>query len=427
MKFRNALLLIAIIAIVGGLIFIGITGAHFGIYKVDPLYKQVNLGLDLTGGAYVVYEVDNPDQVDDLDSKIEGTMTVFRNRLDAKGFTEATIAQQGTDRIRVEVPFNSEDGQGADPNMISEVLGKAAKLTIVTPDGDVVVEGDEMVSAVAQQGYSDTGVLQYQVAFKLSSEAATKFAEATQKYLGQALSIYVDDTMISSPTVEGVIAGGEGVITGSFTSEEAIDLAIQIESGALPLELHEIEQRSISATLGVDALSKSLFAGAIGIAILFLFMIVYYRLPGLIADMALVIYMFILLLLLSTIKGIQLTLPGIAGIILSIGMAVDANVIIFERFKEELRLGKSLRTSLTSGYHKALRTILDSNITTILAAVVLMIFGKGVIKSFAYTLTLGIIVSMFTALFVTRWFLRLFMNIGIKNKVLYGGRRVEND
>ena len=427
MKLRSVILLIAIIAIVGGLIFFGLTGAHFGIYKVDPLAEQVNLGLDLTGGAYVVYEVDNPDQVEDLDSKMEGTMTVFRNRLDAKGFSEATIAKQGTDRIRVEVPFNSEDGQGADPNMISEVLGKAAKLTIVTPDGDVVVEGDEMVSAVAQQGYSDSGALQYQVAFKLSNDAAARFAEATQKYYGQVLSIYVDDTMISAPTVEGVIAGGEGVITGSFTAEEAVDLAIQIESGALPLEIHEIEQRSISATLGVDALSKSLYAAALGIAILFIFMIVYYRVPGLVADMALVIYMFILLMLLSTISGIQLTLPGIAGIILSIGMAVDANVIIFERFKEELRLGKTLRTSLTSGYHKAVRTILDANITTIIASVVLMIFGKGVVKSFAYTLTLGIVVSMFTALFVTRWFLTLFMNMGIKNKVLYGVRRTENE
>jgi len=235
MKLRSVILLIAIIAIVGGLIFFALTGASFGIYKVDPLAEQVNLGLDLTGGAYVVYEVDNPDTVEDLDAKIQGTMTVFRNRLDAKGFSEATIAKQGNDRIRVEVPFNSEDGQGADPNMISEVLGKAAKLTIVAPDGVVVVEGDDMVSAVAQQGYDSSGALEYQVAFKLSPDASNRFAEATQKYLNQELAIYIDDTLIKAPTVNSIIAGGEGIISGQFTAQEAVDLAIQIESGALPL------------------------------------------------------------------------------------------------------------------------------------------------------------------------------------------------
>ena len=421
MKLRSAVLLILVIAIVGALVYIGLFGISFGIYKVDPLQEQINLGLDLTGGAYVVYEADNPEGIDNLTDKIQGTMTVFRNRLDAKGFTEATIARQGDDRIRVEVPFNSENGAGADPQIISEVLGKAAVLEFRGPDDVVILSGDDVVSAKAILDENSQPV----VAFELSNEATTAFAEATSKFYKQQIGIYVDGTMISNPTVNAIINTGSGIIEGGFTTDEAVDLAIQIESGALPLEIHEIEQRSISATLGVDALSKSIMAGAIGIAILFLFMLIFYRVPGLVADMALLIYMFIMLVLLAGISSIQLTLPGIAGIILSIGMAVDANVIIFERFKEELRLGKTLRTSLTSGYHKAVRTILDANITTIIASVVLMIFGKGVIKSFAYTLTIGIIVSMLTALIVTRWLLRLFMGIGIKNKALYGAGRIE--
>jgi len=422
MKLRSAVILVAIIAIVGVLVYFGLFGATFGVYKMEPLAEQINLGLDLTGGAYVVYEADEPDAVEDLEGKMQGTMTVFRNRLDAKGFSEATIAKQGEDRIRVEVPFNSEDGKGADPNMISEVLGKAAKLEFKGPDGVLIIDGDDVVSTKA---IIDPNTKQPVVAFELTNDASSVFADATSRFKGQKIGIFIDGMEISSPVVNEVINGGSGVIQGDFTPESARDLAIQIESGALPLEIHEIEQRSISATLGVDALSKSIMAGAIGIAILFLFMIIYYRVPGLVADMALIIYMFIMLLLLSSIKSIQLTLPGIAGIILSIGMAVDANVIIFERFKEELRLGKTLRTSLNSGYHKAVRTILDANITTVIASIVLMIFGKGVIKSFAYTLTIGIVVSMFTALFVTRWLLRLFMGLGIKNKGLYGARRVE--
>ena len=421
MKLRSLAMLIVFILIVGVLLYFGLFGANFGVYKLDPLANQVNLGLDLTGGAYVVYEADQPDAVDDLEGKVQGTMTVFRNRLDAKGFSEATIAKQGEDRIRVEVPFNSEDGKGADPNMISEVLGKAAKLEFKGPDGVVILDGDDVVSAKAILDDKSQAV----VAFELTNDASNIFADATSKFLGQTIGIFIDGIEISSPTVNSIITGGSGIIEGSFTPESARDLAIQIESGALPLEIHEIEQRSISATLGVDALSKSIMAGAIGIAILFLFMIIYYRVPGIVATLALIVYMFVMLLLLAGIKSIQLTLPGIAGIILSIGMAVDANVIIFERFKEELRTGKTLRTSLNSGYHKAVRTILDANITTIIASIVLIIFGKGVIKSFAYTLTIGIIVSMFTALFVTRWLLRVFMGSGFKNKKLYCAWRME--
>ena len=338
---------------------------------------------------------------------------VFRNRLDAKGFTEATIVRQGTDRIRVEIPIN-ETSDTTDPNEISMFIGKPAKLELIDPNGNVIIEGKDIVSAQLQFNENEPVV-----GFKLQPEGAKAFAEATTEFQGQVITIELDGQVISAPTVNTPILAGEGIIEGGFTQDSARDLALQIESGALPIELEEIEVRSISASLGVDALSKSILAGAIGIAVLLLFMLIYYRLPGLVANMALIVYMLIVLILIATIPGVQLTLPGIAGIILGIGMAVDANVIIFERFKEELRTGKTLRSSLNSGFSKAFSAIIDANITTVIAAIVLMIFGTGPIKGFAYTLTIGIVTSMFTALVVTRLLLKLIMGLNIKNKKFY--------
>lgn len=225
--------------------------------------------------------------------------------------------------------------------------------------------------------------------------------------------------------MESVIPNGEGQITGNFTQEGATELAMQIESGALPLDMTEIEVRSVSASLGDQALQNGILAGIIGVIILFIYMIVFYRLPGLVADIALVGYISITLFLISLFE-IQLTLPGIAGIILGIGMAVDANVVIFERFKEEVRAGKSLRASLKAGFSKAFRAIADANVTTIIAAIVLAIFGTGSIKGFAYTLIISIVVSMFSAIVITRFLLTRIVNLNIKNMALYvrlGGKK----
>lgn len=422
MRVRNLLILLLVMLIIASCTFLVVSGVSVGVWDFKPM-KAIKLGLDLTGGVYIVYEANDSQQVEDLDTKINGAMDIFRSRLDGKGFTEATITRQGTDRIRVEVPIN-DTSEIQDPNEIVDFIGKPAKLQFTYSDGTVIVEGDQIISAKPMQ--DTTG--QYVVQFKLSEEGAEAFAKATQELAASkgAISIVLDGVTISSPTVNSVIPNGEGVIEGSFTLDSATELAMQIESGALPLEMTAIEQRSISATLGVEALEKSILGGLIGLAILLVFMIVVYRLPGLAADIALVAYITIVLFILALFE-IQLTLPGIAGIILGIGMAVDANVVIFARFKEEYYAGKSLRAGLKSGFKKAAKAITDSNITTMIAAVVLMIFGTGSIKGFAYTLAIGIVVSLFSALVVTRLLLKLVLGIAPNATGLYLPRKKEKN
>lgn len=425
-KVLMSLIVIFIILLITAIVYFGLTGFSIGLSKVDPLPQQVNLGLDLTGGVYAVYQADQADMESGLfGAKISATMEALRNRLDAKGFTEATVVAQGSDRIRVEVPIN-DTTEMRDPSKILAFIGEPALLEFLDADGETAITGD-MVSRTGVSTQQDQyGVTEYVVLLEFNSEAAETFEELTRVAFetNGTIPITLDGVVISNPGVtDGAIAGGEAVISGDFTSETASDLAIQIESGALPLHLQEIEVRSINASLGDDALSQSLLAGLIGICVLFLFMIVYYRLPGITACIALSVYLFIVVFLLAAIPAIQLTLPGIAGIILGIGMAVDANVIIFERFKEELAVGKTLRSSLNSGFSKALRTIIDSNVTTFIAAAVIAFFGIGTVKGFGYTLMLSIVTSMFTALVVTRLLLKFIIYLKIKNRKLYTIRK----
>lgn len=426
MKKRSIITLVIIILVVCALVYLGMTGFSIGLSKVDPLPEQVNLGLDLTGGVYAVYQADQGDmEANIFAGKISATMDSLRNRLDKKGFTEATVVPQGSNRIRVEVPIN-DTSEIKDPSKILEFIGKPAFLEFLDVNGERALTGD-MVTKSEAVSIEENGIRQYKVSIAFNSEGAKIFERITREAYetGKTLPIHLDGIEISAPTVShGAIVGGEAVIESpTMTMEQAGNLAIQIESGALPLDLEEIEVRSISASLGEDALSKSILAGMIGVGLLFLFMIVYYRMPGLVACIALSIYLFIVVFLLAAIKDIQLTLPGIAGIILGIGMAVDANVIIFERFKEELAVGKTLRSSLNAGFSKALRTIVDSNITTFIAAVVISVFGIGTVKGFGYTLMISIVTSMFTALVVTRSLLRLIINMNIKNIKLYTIRK----
>jgi len=426
MKVRSIITLVIIIAIVCVVVFFGLTGFDVGLSTVKPLPEQINLGLDLTGGAYVVYEAQQGElEAADFSGKVVTTMGVLRDRLDRAGFTEATVVAQSSDRIRVEVPIN-DTSDTQDPVEVLKLIGKPAVLEFKDMFGEVAITGDMVEGAEAMQITNKYGAKEYSVKLTFNAEGAQIFGRITEEAYGAqaGIPIVLDDETISAPIPSEPIYGGEGYITGDFTLEAAGQMAIQIETGALPLNLEEIEVRSISASLGEDALQKSIFAGLIGIAILFLFMIVYYRLPGLVACTALAVYLFIVVLLLAAIPAIQLTLPGIAGIILGIGMAVDSNVIIFERFKEELSVGKTLRSSLNSGFSKALRTILDSNITTVIAAIVIAIFGVGSVKGFGYTLIISIVVSMFTALVVTRLLLKLIISINVKNKKLYTMGRI---
>jgi len=377
------------------------------INYLKPWGEAISLGLDLRGGVYTVYEAENDGSIE-FDEKMNSTVSILMSRLTRQGFTEATVTRQGDDRIRVEIPNVS------DPNEILRIIGTPAQLDFVDEAGNVIIEGSMVKNAAASQDENGKPC----IAFELNDEGAKLFAEGTAANLGKTISIQLDGETISAPTVNSVIAGGQGQITGEFTHEEAQNLATLILSGALPLNLSQLEVSAISATLGVEALDKAVLAGAIGVALVMLFMLLRYRLCGLVADIALTIYVLIVVLLLA-LTGAQLTLPGVAGIILGIGMAVDANVVIFERIREELKIGRPLASSISKGFSHALSAIVDANVTTIIAAVVLYAFGTGTIRGFALTLGIGVATSMFTAIFVTHKLLDIFADLGIKNKKLY--------
>ncbi len=416
-----ALVLIVFLTAVFGVI--AINGIAWGIYEIRPLAEQIPKGLDLTGGVSVVYEAKDLSDPN-LANNMAIVESIMRTRLDSEGYPEATIARQGTGRMRIEIPIN-ESNMVDDPSVITQYLVKPAKIEFVDPDGTVLFDG----AAMENVGPSINESGAYVVNFKLNAEAASVFAATTARLAAlneaevgaaaKSISIVMDGTVISAPVVNTAIPSGQAEISGTFTAESAQLLSQQIQSGALPIEMEEIEVRSVSATLGENALENGILAGAIGILLVFVFMAVVYRLPGLMADLALSIYIIIVLALLATFPGVQLTLPGIAGIILSIGMAVDANVIIFERMSEEIRSGKSLRTAVKAGFQRAFAAILDGNITTIIAAVVLLLFGTGSIKGFAVTLLIGIIVSFLNAVLVTRGLMNLLLGFNIENKALF--------
>ena len=393
---------------------VALNGFQVGKYIVKPVADAISLGLDLRGGLSTEYvAVDS--SVEDFDTLMDGTVSALRTRLSNAGYTEATVARQGSDKIRVEIPDVS------DPQEVIDIIGKPAHLEFRDPNGNVVVEGKDIEKAYVTQA-QDTQM--FEVAFKLNKEGTKAFAQATADNIGKAISIYLDDELVSAPTVQSVISGGEGVITTSNNTQQesyewAKNLSMLIMSGSLPLDIEEGETRAISATLGVKAIDNALLAGLIGLAIIFVFMIVVYRLPGLMADMALCVYMLIVFYALALVPGVQLTLQGIAGILLGIGMAVDANVIIFERFREEIKEGRSLDSALKMGYKNALSAVLDANVTTIIAAIALLYFGTGSIKGFATTLLIGVIVSLFTAVFFTRFLMKAIIGTGIKNRAAY--------
>ncbi len=413
-KFTIAVLVIAILAYVAAF---GLTIGNFQIPKALDPENGIKRGLDLAGGSVIVFEADTTEAVSDED--MTAVHAVLRNRLDTQGYYEATVSQQGDKRMRVEIPSITN------PEEAVALLGATAKLTFRDKDNNVVLEGgtDVKSAKAAYEPIDNSGNKGYLVKLELTSEGQKKFADATEKIAAYAdgenyIAIYLDDAAISAPRVSEKIDSESCVITGDFTNEQAKTLAGQIQSGQLPFALKDIELRSVGPQLGEKALENSLLAGAIGLLLVALFMIIMYRMCGFIADISLVCYVSIVAIILSVFR-INLTLPGIAGIILTIGTAVDANVIIFERIKEELGVGKTLRASVDAGFKRAFSAIVDSNITTMIAAAVLYVFGTGTIKGFAVTLFIGTIVSMFTAIFVTKFLLRQMIGFDLKNPKLY--------
>ena len=388
--------------------------SYYGVGDKGQLgIRQIEQGLDLRGGVDIVYEADKEPVTD---AEMTSAISLLQGRLDWNGWTEAEVAREGDKRIRVQIP-GVENAEEA-----IQQIGQTAQLAFMDGRGNVLLTGDMVETAEKQVGAADehSPSMPY-VSIAFNEEGTKRFAEATEENLNRIIYIVMDDEVISAPVVQSVITNGQAMITGQFTAEEAAELASLIRAGSLPFDLNVIQMKNVGARLGADALSTGVLAGFAGISLVLLFMILKYKLLGFAADWALIIYIGLELILLSMFH-VTLTLPGIAGLILSVGMAVDANIVIFERIKEELITGNTLRVAVKNGFKRATPAILDGNITTLIAAVILFFLGSGTIKGFATTLMIGIIISMFTALFVTRIIVNSMIRAGIHNPKYYGLR-----
>ena len=365
---------------------------------VSPLAYSIRQGLDLQGGTHVVLEAEDTPEAPVNHDAMERVLHIMEKRVNELGLTEPMIQRQGERRIIIELPGIK------DPDKAIAVIGKTAMLEFKDEEGNTVLTGTDLKDAKEQTDQQN----QHLVSLDFSDEGGKKFAELTTKNVGRRIAILLDGEVLTAPNVKEPITGGKAVITGQRSLEEAPNLAILLRSGALPEKVNIIETRTVGPTLGQDSKDKSEFAFTIGIGAVLVFMLLFYRLSGLIADISLMAYV---LLLLAALKFLDatLTLPGVAGIILSVGMAVDANVLIFEHFKEEYKKGSTLRMAMNNGFKRAFTTIFDSNLTTIIAAMVLFAFGTGSIRGFAITLGLGVVLSMFTAITLSNFMLKMLV------------------
>lgn len=406
-----------------------------GAGPIKPLKDQLHLGLDMVGGVSVVMEAQTDVTGSDLKKLMNQTQAVIESRVNEMGLSEPVVTIEGENRIRVELP-GAEDADAA-----IESIGRTAQLSFVTADGNVILDGQSVKDASAEQyrGTDSNLMGTYVISLTFDSAGATAFENATRDIMAGDITpasenvnanqilIMLDDQVISNPGVHEVIASTSCQITGRFTKEEATHTAALIRGGALPVGLKEIETQVEGPTLGLDAAKTSMIAGGIGIALILLLMVFMYRMMGLTADIALMLYVLIVFWVMALMNAV-LTLPGIAGMILSIGMAVDANVIIFSRIKEEVGEGKSIRVAVDSGFKRAMSTVIDSQVTTIIAAVILYQLGTGPVKGFAMTLMIGIFASLLTAVVVTRLYLGLLADSKtFGTKKLFGIKEVKQN
>ncbi|NCA91978.1 protein translocase subunit SecD [bacterium] len=382
--------------------------SNYDFYWVST---AISKGLDLQGGMYAEYSAKLQNGSEVTSSDMDGAIANLEEILFGKGYTEATVTKQGTDQIRVEVP-NIED-----TNELMKLIGKSATLEFRDESGKVLITGNEHL----KDCYAATYEGAYVIKLEFNALGKTAFATATSENVGKTIAIYIDDVEIMKPTVNAAITDGSAIIEGNYTYDSANDYAVRIKAGVSNVKLTLLRSETISPTLGDEALSRSILAAGIGILIIFAFMILVYKGLGVCASLALITYVELLVLFLAIVPWVQLTLTGIAGVILSIGMAVDANVIIFERIKEEKFIGNKLMPSaVNAGFKGAFVTIIDANITTIFGSIVMMIFGSSAIKSFALTLLIGIVLSLFTSIFITRFFINSFMAIDDEKESFYG-------
>ena len=462
MKSKNISIFVASVILITILAYSAIYGVNIGSAKLHPLSKNIKQGLDLKGGVFVVYEAQTDEKGEKLKKILDQTIEVFRKRIDSMGLTEPIIVKEGDKRIRIELPGakNAKDA--------INMIGKTAQLKFMKDDGTVVLTGKEVKKSdvvfdkqkntpIVSLEFDKVGSQKFSIATKelagtgkpllivldnkvISSpgvneqipngqaiisgnftvKTASELANLIRAGTGKPLLIVLDNKVISSPGVNEQIPNGQAIISGNFTVKTASELANLIRAGALPVEFKEVQTSTITATLGEDALKKSVLGAEIGVGIVMIFMLFYYRLSGVVANIALVLYMLIVSFVFVGMKA-TLTLPGMAALILSVGVAVDANVIIFERIKDEIKNGKSLRASVDSGFAKAFITILDANATQIITGIVLYNFGTGPIKGFAIILMIGIIASMFTAIVFTKLLLKALIHSNItKNSKIFG-------
>ena len=394
----------------------------FTNYTYNGFVNSIKLGLDLKGGVLAVYEASELEGSDvSFDDSLEATRTRIYNMI-TQDYTEAQVSIQQGNRIRVEVPDVS------DPEEIFDSIGKPAKLEFKITEGvdaDAVLTGSNIQNVYASYNSQDG---EWGVTVVFDAEGKQIFADVTTQHVNESLYIYVNNELISSATIKEAITGGTTFISGSYTEQSAEQFATQIMSGTFAVNLTLLENSVISATLGEDALKYSLIAGIIGLFLIFAFMIWRYRMMGVVASCSLCVYILLMLFFLQAIPGVQLTLAGIAGIILSVGMAIDGNIIVFERIREEYATGKRIEGSIKAGLKRATPSILDSNITTIIAAIILWIFGTGSIQGFAITLLIGLVLSVFNSLVLSRGFFAIYYPFNSTKANRYGlAREVKAD
>ena len=402
-KGKSTVLFVISVLVIAILAYVGILGLNVGEYRLKSFNETIKKGLDLQGGISILTEIQ---EAKPSTETINKSIELLNMRINPSGVSEITVSKEGDKKIRIEIPgkFNLKE--------VEDSVSQPGKLRFEGPDKVEILSGNDVTKASARADSTGKPVID----LEFNASGTKKFAEGTSKFIGQSISIYMDTTLVESATVQAVISDGKAQISGgNMTLDEAKSKATKINAGALPVTLKTISTKVVGASLGATAFPNSMKAAKVGIGLVLLFMLLYYRVPGLIADIALVLYSMMVLGVFSAV-GATLTLSGIAGFLLTVGMAVDANVLIFERMKEELKSGKSIKSSIDAGFHRAMTSILDSNITTLIAAFCLYFLGSGPVKGFALTLIIGVSLSMFTAITVTKFLINTAANMGWFNK-----------
>ncbi len=425
MKKGNIIKIVISIVIMLVLGYLAIFGLKFGDKTIIKGAKSIKTGLDISGGVTIMYQAESEDGREITQEDLNKSEKVIQKRLEAKNIYDYIIRlDYNTNQINVEIPTDTSD-TSIDPLAAVEGLDRTAVIQFRDEEGNVLLQGDDIKSAkYSDEAVDSTGIGQPHVVLTFSEEGTKKFAEATAKLVGKAMPIYLDDTSIASPVVNSKIESSTAIITvgsGTFAEKREIaeEYAMLIDSGSLPFNLNVINKEYIGPYVGQQALNISIKAGIVAIILVCVIMILLYRLPGIVSTISLLMYVSIMLLILAN-TGVSLTLSGIAGLILSVGMAVDANVIIFERLKEELGRKLAYKKAFEKSYKNATTTIVDGNITTVIVALVLYLLGTGMIKGFGLVLALGVVLSLFTALVVTRIILNQFMPMAAKGNFLFG-------